>query len=279
MRRVLWVVPALVQFVQCVQFVASADAHESLLRNIAATTVAIENAPEEAALYVQRGELYRLHRDWDAARADFERAIFLEPELTAVHFYLARMYLESGKPTLALSLVTRYLGAEPDDAIAKTTRARALAALGRPLEAVHDYASALEYRPTPELYLERANVLVAGGRQHARLAVSGLEEGVATLGPIPALELRIIELELWQGRVEAALVKLDDAVARSPQEIQWLVRRAEILEGVDENERARRGYEAAREQLLRLPVHRRRTRMFHDLEMRIMTALERLARD
>ena len=48
-------------------------AHEGLHEQIAAITAKIKRDPKNASLYLQRGELHRLHRDWGLAAADFSR--------------------------------------------------------------------------------------------------------------------------------------------------------------------------------------------------------------
>ena len=49
-------------------------AHAAILDRIAALDDRIARRPEDPALYLQRGELHRLHRDWKAALADYQRA-------------------------------------------------------------------------------------------------------------------------------------------------------------------------------------------------------------
>ena len=252
-------------------------AHESLRRNIIAVTQEIDRAPYDASLHLRRGELYRLHRDWERAQADFERAAELDRGLAVVDLYVGRLLLEEGRPEPALTLLTRYLEIEPESAPARVARARTWTALGRPLDAAADYSLALARHRSPELYLERAAVLAAGGTEFLARAREGLEQAIAALGPVPAIEHRLIELELETGDIDSALRRVDGAVARSRSAVPWLVRRAEILEEAGRCDEAVRAYGTARRELRELPEHRRQTRMIQNLEMRITTALERLA--
>lgn len=230
-------------------------AHESLRRNIIAVTQEIDRAPYDASLHLRRGELYRLHRDWERAQADFERAAELDRGLAVVDLYVGRLLLEEGRPEPALTLLTRYLEIEPESAPARVARARTWTALGRPLDAAADYSLALARHRSPELYLERAAVLAAGGTEFLARAREGLETG----------------------DIDSALRRVDGAVARSRSAVPWLVRRAEILEEAGRCDEAVRAYGTARRELRELPEHRRQTRMIQNLEMRITTALERLA--
>ena len=254
-------------------------AHESIQHNIIAITREIDRAPFDATLYLRRGELYRLHRDWDMARADFGRVAVLEPELAVVDLYLGRLLLEEGRLEPALRLLSRYLEIEPESAPARIARARTWTTLGRPLDAASDYSLALARHQTPELYLERAAVLAAAGEKYLSRALEGLEQASVALGPVPAIEHRMIEIEIETGDIDSALRRVDRAVARSHSGVPWLVRRAEILEEAGRRDEAVRAFRTARRELHLLPDHRRQTQMLQNLEVRIATALERLARE
>jgi tetratricopeptide (TPR) repeat protein len=252
-------------------------AHESLLLSIRTVSAAIDRAPQDASLYLKRAELQRLHHDWEAARADLARVAALAPELVVVDVYRGRLLLDEGRLDEAIAILSPYLEQHPDDAQARLSRARALATLERPMEAVTDYSIALEQYQTPELYLERSDVLAASGTEQLAAALEGLDEGIERLGPLPAFELRTVDYELRRGDIDAALRRVDRAVARSALKGPWLLRRAEILERANQPDEAVLDYKAAHAAVLQLPEHRRLTRMFQDLETRIAVALKRLS--
>ena len=80
----------------CLALVPSfARAHEGLHEQIVAITAKIKRDPKNASLYLQRGELYRLHRDWTRAAADYDRASRLQPNLTIVDLARGKMLFES----------------------------------------------------------------------------------------------------------------------------------------------------------------------------------------
>ena len=62
---------------------AFVSAHGPLHAQIEEVSRRIAQAPREAALYLKRGELHRLHTDWAAALADYRRARLLDPRLDA----------------------------------------------------------------------------------------------------------------------------------------------------------------------------------------------------
>lgn len=254
---------------------AVAPAHDGLHEQIAGISARIRRDPRNASLHLKRGELHRLHREWRRAAADYDRAARLDPRLATVDFARGRMLFEAGRAREAESALDRFLRAEPRHAEALTTRARVLVRLGRREEAARDFTRALALAPEPDLFVERAAVLAAAGGAHAREALGGLDEGVARYGPLVTLQLPAIELELREGRYDAALARLDTVAAQTPRQESWLERRGDILLRAGRTEEARAAYAAALAALEKLPAPRRRTRAAAELEARVRAALVR----
>ena len=252
---------------------AVASAHDGLHEQLAEVSARLRQEPRNASLYLKRGELYRLHREWRRAAADFDRAARLDPRLAAVDFARGRMLFEAGRHVAAHSALDRFLRAEPRHAEALTTRARVLVRLGRREEAVQDFTRALALAPEPDLFVERAAVLAAAGGSHTREAIVGLDEGVARYGPLVTLQLPAIELELREGRYDAALARLETGAAKSSRQESWLARRGDILLRAGRPEEARAAYAAALAALETLPAPRRRTRAVAALEAHVRAAL------
>ena len=60
-------------------------------------------------------------------------------------------------------------------------------------------------------------------------AVRVLEAGVKRLGPIPSLQLKILEVEVSAGRYDSALSRLDAMQRSGPRPEPWMEKRASIL--------------------------------------------------
>jgi tetratricopeptide (TPR) repeat protein len=233
---------------------------------------------------VRRGELLGHHGETEAALSDFDRAEALDPALTAVALARGELLFGAGRFAEAKAALDRFLAAQPNHAAALSTRARTHAELGRPADAVADYAGAVRARielgqAWPDDYLERARVLAAWGGEHTLEALRGIEEGIGQLGPIVSLELYAIDLELLAGRQEAALTRVAALLAQSPRKERWLARRAEILEGAGRDAEARLAYEQATRAISALPARHRRTRATRELENRVEEGLARLRTD
>jgi tetratricopeptide (TPR) repeat protein len=253
-----------------------AAAHGSLHEQIEALSRRIARGPASAALYLQRGELRRAHRDWDAALADYDAAVRLDRGLAAVDLCRGLLLLEAGRPAEGRASLDRFLTRHPDHARARVARARASMRLGEPLVAAADldHAIAHEQPPPPEHYLERARALAAAGRPGE--AARGLEEGLRALGSVVTLQLLLIDIERQRGHVEAALARLDEARTSSPHNAAWPVRRGELLEAAGRGSEARDAYAKALAAIASLPPERRQVRATVALAQEAQAALERL---
>jgi len=249
-------------------------AHEGLHEQIAAITAKIKRDPKNASLYLQRGELHRLHRDWMRAAADYDRAERLQPGLQIVDLARGKMLFDSGKLQRAKLTLDRFLSRQPAHYEGLITRARVLVKLGARTDAAKDFTQALSLAsiPEPELYLERANVVAAGEAQLPD-ALSGLDEGINKLGPLVTLQLVAIDLELRRKNYDGALVRLDQITAQSQRKEAWLVRRGEILKLAGRDAEARAAFNAALTAIESLPPAHRQSRSVSALELRARSAL------
>lgn len=268
-KRFIWLVAICVMLLS-----APVQAHEGLHEQIAAITAKIKRDPKNASLYLQRGELHRLHHDWLRAAADYNRAEHLQPSLMLVELARGKMFFDSGKLQRAKLTLDRFLLRQPDHYEGLLTRARVLAKLGARMDAAKDFTQALSLSsvPEPELYLERANVLAADVRQLGE-ALRGLDEGINKLGPLVTLQLAAIDLELRRKHYDGALTRLDQIAAQSQRKEAWLVRRGEILKLAGRDEEARATFNAALTAIESLPPAHRQSRSVSALELRARAAL------
>jgi tetratricopeptide (TPR) repeat protein len=250
-----------------------ARAHEGLHEQIEAVTAKIRRDPKNASLYLQRGELHRLHRNWRRAVADYDRAARLQPNLTIVDLARGKMLFESRRLQQAKVVLDRFLSRQPDHVEGFITRARVLAKMGARVQAAQDFTQALTTTPEPELYLERAQVL-AEDERHIEEALRGLDEGIHRLGPLVTLQLLAIDLESRRKNYDAALSRLDLIAAQSERKEMWLVRRAEILRNAGRIDEARATFKAALVAIEALPPDRRQNRAVTALQLRARSGLK-----
>ena len=257
-------------------FVATAGtacAHGLLHDRLAGVNRSIERAPGNAALYVKRGELHRLHNDWRAAEADFAAARRLAPEAIDVELASSRLAADRGLLPDADAALGRYLAARPDSEVALAARADLRVRMGLHSAAAADYASAIRVssHPRVEYYLGQAQALANAGDDSAALEV--IAAGLARLGSLAVLEQWRVETLVRARRWDDALAHLDLMLDRAPRKETGLTRRAEILLLAERSDEARAAFDAARSAWEALPERQRATQAMIELRRRIDTAI------
>ena len=156
-------------------------AHSDLLLQIDAVSRQLELEPNNDALLIKRGDLYRRHLDYEAAERDFSAARKANPANPLNDFFSGRLALETGDAQAADILLSRHVQQQPQDAAAWVLRGRAGMALGEFDRAAEDFAHAIERspRPSPELFRLQVLALVAGD-QYAK-ALEVLDAGLARI--------------------------------------------------------------------------------------------------
>lgn len=268
----------------CVAFfttaLQSASGHADLLLQIEQLTKEIEKDPGNVELYLRRGSLFRNHVDFEASYADFAKANSLAPQLATVDLMRGQLFLDWGWPLSARAYLDRFLTRQPNHVEGLVFRARALVKLNMRLAAVRDYdlALATSPEPGPDLFVERAQVLMAEGPEQAAAAVKGLDDGLKRLGPLVTLQLFAIDAELKIENYDGALARVDKVADRSPRKETWLARRAEILMQAGRPAEAKRAYESALAALQTLPPTRRNVPAMLELAKRIQREIDGLSK-
>ncbi|TDI50797.1 MAG: tetratricopeptide repeat protein [Acidobacteria bacterium] len=269
-----------VLLVSAVCLLVSADAHPGINEQITALDERIAATPTDATLYLRRGELYRINRDWAQAESDYGHALKLDPDLVIVQQCIGRLMLESDRAAEAIDSLETYLAKRPSDTKTLALLSRAYLKLGKNLKAAQSYtrtlATVTDGKPRPEYYLERARALVAAGPKHIDETLAGLDEGLKVLNHPVTLQLYAIELEIDHLRYDAALTRLDQIASRSPRKETWLIRRGEILEKARRPEQARQAYREALDAIAALPESRIRNRAVERLLAQATAGIERL---
>ena len=249
--------------------------HAELEVQIAAVTKRIEQEPGNAALYLRRGELHRIHREWNLARSDYDRAEQFDPRMAGVDLARGQMLLDAGQPNRALAPLSRLLQRLPDNADGHALRARAWIALKDTESALADYNAAVSNATVHavDYYGERAQLIALIRPDEA---VHGLDEGIARLGPVGTLEQQAIALRVAQGKYDDAVTRLDMVMARSSRKETLLLQRAQILEKGGHLTEAAQSCRQALAALDTLPPYRRRVPAMLDLEAAIRSLLQRL---
>ena len=271
--RFQFVILLLIMLSPCALF-AHGDVHGQILE----ITDQIAKSPTNSELFLKRGELHRVHQDWDAAHADFDHAFALNPKIETIDFSKGRLFLDANWPLSAKISLDRFLSKYTNHVEALVLRARAQAKLEMRIAAVADYTRAigLSSESRPELYIERAQALATDSGSSAKEAVKGLDEGIKKLGPLVTLELCALDIEVKEKQYDDALKRLDTVMAKAPRKETWLARKGEILEQAGRTKEAREAYASALKAMDTLPPTRRNVPALMDLEKRLREQLQKL---
>ncbi len=259
----------------CLCTVQPAWTHGDSHDRIEALGEQLNQQPENASLYLRRGQLHRQEGRWDAALRDFERALELDPNLDEAVLMRGITLLDARSPTAAIAALDLFLLRSPAHHVGLLARARAWASLGAGHAAARDFSRVLAERPSVDLYVERARALASMGSGYIEEALHGLDEGIAALGPNVVLIDVAVELDLARGEAEKALARLAQrpGPAASPESA---LRRGEILEESGHVREALAAYKQARQALGKRTLVRRHSRAASELENRLQAAFERL---
>ena len=208
----------------------AASAHGSLPLRIGILTERLESDPRNVELLLKRGELYRQHRNWQAALDNFSQALQLDPDAAIVDFFIGRVLHQAGRPSEALPRLRRFVQSDPDHANGWLYMARSAAALGMLEDASEMYRKAIMTAPvkTPDHYLEWSEAHFANSPTRVGGAIAILENGIARLGPIVSMVQRAMQLKRMTGDLDGAmryLEMLPSALKNSPR---WLTTRADL---------------------------------------------------
>ena len=262
-----------------------APAHPDLTEAQDMIAHAIEEDPENAALYLRRGTLETKSRDWDAAVASWLKAASLGADRNITDVALANALRESGLNKAALAAAEIALDRDDRNGPAYLARAQIHQSSGRDRECADDFRRAVELieRPQPGMVLlamdaQRARpaaASVAGlapldndsperpgetedlRRRNVLAALDVADAAQSKLGPIAAIQERALELELELGRYDRALERIDTLIAQAPKHPIWVARRAEILEADGKVLAAAEGYQQAVNLIAARPPDRR----------------------
>ncbi|MES2569888.1 MAG: tetratricopeptide repeat protein [Verrucomicrobiota bacterium] len=252
---------------------AAAFAHGDLHVQIERVTAQITREPASAELHLNRAGLYRLHEEWQAAAADYDKAERLAPDLSAVHLGRGEMLYATGRLEEAGNELDRFLKINPRHVEALILRGRIEAGRANPLAAAGAFSEAIAQakRPEPEWYIEQARALMAAGSEHhGDEAIAALERGMEVLGNLPVLGLYAIEIETARSRFDSALGRLEKLSASARRQEHWLERRGDLLAKAGRHQEATRTYHAAIKAIADLPVHLRSTKAVSELENRLI---------
>ena len=244
-----------------------AVAHEDLHRQIAALSKEISSHPNKAELFLRRADLYRRHEEWTAAADDYQIASEKGGNQLEILLGMAQLSLDKGSPNQTLALTGKLLDQNPaiKSGTAHLLRARALAKLDRPDDAVAAYDTAIANlaTPQPDHHLERFRLAIASAdsTDERKRALDALDLAARQMDEHVSLHSIALREERKLGYYDSALTRIEKMIAKHGQVIPWLIAKAEILESAKQRSQAKEAWQKASEALSSIPSRRRNTKV------------------
>ncbi len=252
--------------------------HEGLHEKILKTTREIQLEPDEPQLWIARADLYRLHKDWDHAFADLDRAREISPNLTRVEIVRGQTYFDLGWFVAAHRSFDYAISMEPKNGAAFLLRSRVLLKRNAPEDALSDLSTAISLiqNPPPQLYIDRSNLLVSFGEDSLPDALRGIQEGLQRLGAALSLELEAVKLETRLGHFDAALSRLKKIESRSPRKDGWLSWQGDVLQKAGRDDEAKIVFRRCLLAIDNLHPKHRNTPKTRELRSHVLTSLDQI---
>ncbi len=253
----------------CLSF--SALGHEGIDTQIQSLNKRVLESPQDYRLYLRRADLYRRHKEWNNALKDLERADRLEPGNHESALSRAQLELDRNNPEKSLQILEDLLRRQPDFIPALFVQGRAYAEMNKIPESANALTRGIELLPAPrpDHYLERAKIL-ASDPKYIEDAIRSIDDGLVTLNNNISLEQYATELEINNGRLEPALIRVERVLTNNPALPAWLVRKAEILTKLGRYDEAVETYEAASNSISLFPIRRQNTKAMLALKLQIL---------
>lgn len=250
----------------------AAWAHPELAAVQGAVDEALVANPDDAKLLMRQGRLREEARDWDGALVSFAHALGHGADADVVAAARAHVFLAAGFPRMAKLEYDALLAKRPDAYDLLFERGRAQLAIGQLEAADADWTRAIAHlaQPRPEHVIAHTQAWRAAGKPAE--ALRALEAGMARTGPLPALQLTAIDLDLEQQRFDSALARLDTLLKQTPTNEAWIAKRADILQRAGRTDEARAERARALQQIEARP-QQRRSQATKDLAERLRSQL------
>ncbi len=266
----------LILFLGAVCFFPWAKGHGTYHSLIHRIDSELKAEPGNGTLWYKRAILNFEHQNWLKTLADLEKAEQLSPKQFPTGWIKGQVLYSQNKLQEGRVELDQFLANQPTHPGALVSRARLLLRRNDPSAALNDFRSALRHslNPQPDLFQE-----VAVALHDANLtdeAIQILKFGLNKLGPIPSLQLKILEIELAAARHDSAFKNLDDFQKSASRPETWMMKRALIFSQLGRNDESRTAWQSLQQHISNLPEHERQSHAMNTISIQAKKALTSL---
>jgi len=202
------------------------DAHRVRL---IALNEAIQQSPELAQHYLERGKIYVELADYDKALSDINTAIQLDPLSAEVYVARGRVFMATEQYEQALSAYGEAIRQKPDFAYAYALRADVYKQMRMLDQSIADYSEAISLYPEwPEAYGNRGIAYNEMGEQEK--AFSDYNEAIRLNSTQPEVYSNRSNVYLNRGQYDEALADMTRAIKLAPDKALLYANRGVVLE-------------------------------------------------
>lgn len=205
---------------------AAVSAHPDPLENIKIYTYILDNSPENAYAYVNRGICYRMVFDYQRAVDDFNRAEELRMETPYLWMNRAMAYISLREYDKAMADLNLLVEKEPENPSNLFYRGELFFRLEDYDRAIEDYSRALDLRQAAHLYYVRGDAYSRIGENEKALAdyTQAAEIRPYAIAFLLAKARLLGKLD----RLDEARETLDKAARKQPERYATYIERAVI---------------------------------------------------
>jgi len=267
-------------FYVCLFYLPMALGHGLVHEQIDELTHLIKNNPQNVELYLKRGRLFIEAKHYHEANTDFEQALKLDNKTRAAYYFLGDVALKTAQFDQARQYANIFIKKLTSEAAALTRGYRLLGAAyqgrGNYLLAAKAYQTAINYSktPRPEFYLDLADV-------YAQLKdyVNGLitlNDGMKKLSSLAVFQDRALKFEIASNAYKKALNRIDRMIKNGARLPFLYDKKGQIFEWLQHYIEAKQSYQNALNEIDKLPLSRRNSRVLRDLRISILAKLNNI---
>ena len=274
-KKTIWLL-----FFLCLFFNTSLAAHGDLDLQIERISKRIEKEPDNALLYVKRGQLYANHNESKKSKKDYLHARILDEDLLITDLLLAQLLVDNNEAKAALSHVNIFLKNHSNHSIALITRAKIYQQMRQSDLCQKDLENALTHisDPNPSHFISISEAVLLTDESNISEALSWLKKGEEKFGFDIVLKSKEVDLFVQGKQYENALLTIDKIMEHFQRKEKWLFKKATIYEDAKEIDLAKTHYVATLEAINKLPKRIQMTSKVIELEMHSLKRINELSK-
>ena len=270
----------LLVFHLCLFLNTSLIAHGDLDLQIERISKRIEKEPDNANLYIKRGQLYAKHNEPKEAKQDYFYARKLDKNLLITDLLLAQLLVDNNDANVALSYVNLFLKIHSNHSIALITRAKIYRQMRKPDLCQKDLEKALTHisEPNPSHFISISEAVLLTDDSNISEALDWLKKGEERFGFDIVLKSKEVDLYVQSKQYKNAILVVDKIMEHFQRKEKWLFQKATIYEKGGETDLAKIHYASTLEAINKLPKRMQMTSKIIELEMLSLKRIDELSK-